>query len=192
MYATFFCSGLAGERFSAAPGGSQKFIDARFARQIIQLSRQCIECAFAPDCAQHVLRDDIAGAFPNRAEVCIARQARIRPFFDVAGAAAHFHRVAGGAPRITAGAELEQWREDANALLRGELLSRIASVGRLQCARGGKHDRTRRFGGQQNLAQLAAGERHFDQAFTECDAMFGHMPRLKIRAPHQAGGTHAV
>ncbi|ATH41953.1 hypothetical protein BHR52_01310 [Bordetella pertussis] len=65
------------------------------------------------DSAQYVQRHDVAGAFPDRAEMRIAHQARLDPFFDIAAAAADLHRVAGHLARVAAGAELDQRREDA-------------------------------------------------------------------------------
>ena len=120
--------------------------------------------AFAADRAQHVERDDVAGAFPDRAQVRVAHQPRVGPFLDVAAAAAHLHRVAGDLARIAAGAELDQRRQDAH-----QRVGRAASPASARSQRLGglEHHRARLLGRQQQLEQLAAHQRHVDQAAAE-------------------------
>ena len=149
---------------------------------------QGLQCAFAFDSAQYVLRDDVAGAFPDRAEVGVAYQPRVAPFFDVARAPAYFHRVAGHAPHVAAGAELDEWREDAHAFA-GCLVAGIG-LGQFRC--GIEHHRARGLGGQHQLHQLAAHERQFNQGLAESAAMIGDIQRFGQRAAHHACGAHAV
>jgi hypothetical protein len=64
----------------------------------------------APQCVQ---RDDVAGAFPDRAEMGVTQQPRGRELLDIAGAAAHLERVAADFPRIARRAEFQGRRQDA-------------------------------------------------------------------------------
>src|SRR3546814_10917001 len=61
---------------------------------------------------------DVAGTFPQHAEMRVADEARVHPVLDVAVAAAHLHRGGGDADVVAAGAELEQRRQDAQQLRR--------------------------------------------------------------------------
>ncbi|VWC24643.1 hypothetical protein BTE28158_06020 [Burkholderia territorii] len=118
----------------------------------------------------------------------VAHEARIAPLLDVAGAAAHFHRIARHAARIAARAELDQRRQDAHAA-RGLRIARI----RLRQQQRDLHEhRACGLGGQQHLHQLALHQRHVDQLAAECGAMRGHVQRLVQRASHQARRAHAV
>src|SRR5258706_4316965 len=85
---------------------------------LVQRGQQGFEAVLAPDRPQHVERDDVGSALPDRAEVRIAHQARVGPLLGVADAAAHFHRVAGDLARVAAGAELDERRHDADAASR--------------------------------------------------------------------------
>ncbi len=118
----------------------------------------------------------------------IAHDARIAPFLDVAGAAAHFHRIARHAPRIAARAELDQRRQDPHAA-RGLLVAGF-SLRQQQCD---LHEhRARGLGRQQHLQQLALHQRHLDQLAAKGLAMRGNVQRFVQRAPHQPCRTHAV
>ncbi|MNG01828.1 hypothetical protein D3C84_848240 [compost metagenome] len=86
--------------------------------QLLQVALQGSQGILAGDGAGDVQRDYVAGAFPDRAEVGVAHQARIAPLLDVPHAAAHLHGVASDPACVAAGAELDQRREDAHALLR--------------------------------------------------------------------------
>ena len=53
-------------------------------------------------------RNNIAGAFPDRAEMRVAQQPRGGEFLDVADAAAHLQRIAADLARIARGAEFQR------------------------------------------------------------------------------------
>ena len=70
--------------------------------------------AMAADRAlQRIDRDDVAGAFPDRAEMRVAQQPRGGEFLDVADAAAHLQRIAADLAGIAGGAEFQRRRQDA-------------------------------------------------------------------------------
>ena len=118
----------------------------------------------------------------------IPHEARVAPLFDVAGAATHFHRIAGHAARIAAGAELDQRRQDAHAL--GGLL--VAGIGQRQQLRDLHEHRARLLRRQQHLQELALHQRHVDQLAAKGFAIARDVQRLGGRAAHQASGAHAV
>ena len=143
------------------------------------------------DRAQHVERDDVAGAFPDRAEVGVTHQPGVAPFLDVAAAAAHLHRVAGDLAGVAAGAELDQRRQDAHQSV-GSAIGAADGVRLAQRLGGLQQHGARLLGGQQQLQQLAAHQRQVDQAFAESLALLRDIQRLAIRPAHQPGRTHAV
>ena len=59
-----------------------------------------------------VERDDVAGAFPDRAEMGVAQQPRRRELLDVADPAAHLERIAAHFPCIARGTEFQDGREN--------------------------------------------------------------------------------
>ncbi len=158
------------------------------AEQILQIRAQRFERAVPFRRARDVERDDVAGAFPDRTEMRVAHETRVAPFFDVARAAAHFHRVAGHAAGIAASAELDQRRKDAHAFRRLP----IAGVGLFQ-QQGDLHEhRTSLLRGQHHLEQLPLHQGHIDQLAAERFAMARDVQRLGQRAAHQTRRTHAV
>jgi len=62
--------------------------------------------AVTKDRALDVEGDHVGGAFPDRAEIAVAKQARVHPFLDIAVAAADVHGLArhharaGGEPAL--------------------------------------------------------------------------------------------
>ncbi len=179
---------FAGEGLRTLARHAARFIGAGFPVQHFQRRVERFQCAFALDRTQDVLRDDVAGAFPDRTQVGITHQPGVGPLLDIAGATAHLHRVAGGFAGIAAGAELEQGREDADAAS----CSLITGIGGFECARCGEGHRACGFRHQQDFHQLAACQRHLDHALAECHAVARHVPRLEVGAAHQAGSAHAV
>ncbi|KAG0735165.1 hypothetical protein G6F24_018779 [Rhizopus arrhizus] len=57
-------------------------------QQAVDVSTQRGQRIFFLDGAQYVQRNDVAGAFPDGAQMGVAHQARFSPFFDVAAAPA--------------------------------------------------------------------------------------------------------
>ena len=76
---------------------------------------------------QRIERHDVAGAFPDRAEMGVAQQPRGGEFLDVADAAAHLQRVAADLARIAGGAEFQRRRQDAQQR-RGVLAAGLGAV----------------------------------------------------------------
>jgi hypothetical protein len=73
----------------------------------VQIGGQCRLGAVAADRAlQRVDRHDIAGAFPDRAEMGIAQQPRGDEFLDIPNAPAHLQRVAADLSGISASREI--------------------------------------------------------------------------------------
>ena len=70
-------------------GGQRVRARHAFGQQLVDVAAQGRQRVFAVDGAQHVQRDDVAGAFPDREPRCVAHQARLGPFLDVAAAAAY-------------------------------------------------------------------------------------------------------
>jgi hypothetical protein len=62
---------------------------------------------------QRIDGDDIAGTFPDRAEMGVAQQPRGCELLDVTDAAPHLHRIAADLARVARGAEFQRWRQDA-------------------------------------------------------------------------------
>src|SRR3546814_8310068 len=79
--------------------------------------------------ADHVDGVDVAGTFPQHAEMRVADEARVHPVLDVAVAAAHLHRGGGDADVVAAGAELEQRRQRSE-----ETTSELQSLMRISYA----------------------------------------------------------
>ena len=72
----------------------------------VQIRRKCCLGAVAADRApQRIQRDDIAGAFPDRAEMGVAQQPGSGELLDVTDAAAHLQGVAANLARVAGGAE---------------------------------------------------------------------------------------
>ena len=63
-------------------------------------------------------RIDVAGAFPQQPDMCVAHQARVHPLLDVAVAAAHLHGPGRHRHVVAAGPEFEQRCQDAQQALR--------------------------------------------------------------------------
>ena len=143
---------------------------------------------FAHDGAHHVQRHDVAGAFPDRAQVRVAHDARVAPLFDVTAAATHFHGITGDLARIAAGAELDQRREQAGQCV-GAFFAGIAAAQGL-CRL--EHHGARLLGGHHQLGQLALHQRHVDQVLAERLPMPRDVKRFGQGAAHQAGGAHAI
>ncbi len=120
--------------------------------------------------------------------MCVAHQARVAPFLDIAAAAAHFHGVAGDLARIAAGAELDQRREHAHQ----RIGIGLASVGAAQRLGRLEHHGAGLLGGQRKLEQLAAHQRHVQQALAKGPALARDELALGQGAAHQAGRAHAV
>ncbi|KGX30923.1 hypothetical protein Y600_390 [Burkholderia pseudomallei MSHR3709] len=146
------------------------------------------ERPFALDRPRDVERDDVARALPDRAEMCIAQHARIAPLLDVAGAAAHLHRIAGNAARIAARAELDERRQDPHAAA----CLRVARVRLREQQRDLHEQRARLLGRHEHLDELPLHQRHVDQLAAERFAMARDVQRLRRRAPHQPRCAHAV
>ena len=92
---------------------------------------------------QRIDRDDIAGAFPDRAEMGVAQQPRGGEFLDVADAAAHLQRIAADLAGVAGGAEFQGRRQDAQQR-RGVL---AAGLGAVERVRGEEAHRQRLLGG---------------------------------------------
>ncbi len=120
--------------------------------------------------------------------MAVAQQAGVRELLDIAAAAPHLHRVAGDAPGVAAGAELDQRRQDAQQGV-GAV---VAGVGAAQRLGGQEHHAARLLGRNDDLGQLPAHQRHVDQALTEGAAAVRDEQRLGGGAAHHAGGPHAV
>ena len=149
-------------------------VQRRFGKQGAQVRGQRAQGVVAADGAQHVERNDVAGAFPDRAQHRVAHAPRVAPFLDVAAAAAHFHRVGADLARVAAGAELDQRREDAHQ----RIGPRVARVGPAQRFRRLQHHRARLLGGQHQLEQLPAHQRHVTQPLAEGLALAGDEQRF--------------
>ncbi len=66
--------------------------------------------ALADRAADDIKRVDVAGAFPEHADMRVADQPRVHPFLDVAVAAAHLHGAGRHRNVVAAGAEFQQRR----------------------------------------------------------------------------------
>ena len=64
--------------------------------------------ALADRAGDDIERVDVAGTFPEHADMGVADQPRIHPFLDVAVAAAHFHGAGRYRNVVAAGAEFQQ------------------------------------------------------------------------------------
>src|SRR5258706_12203182 len=95
-----------------ADPGTQRLAERTLGRHRFECGPECLERRLAPDRAHDVEGDDVRSAFPDRAEVRVANEARVRPLLDVTAATAHFHRVAGNTSCVAARAKLEERRED--------------------------------------------------------------------------------
>ena len=163
-------------------------MQGRLHQQSAQVQLKHRQRVVARNGTQDIQRHDVAGALPDRAQVRIAQQTGVAPLFDVAAAAAHFHRVAGDAPCIAAGAKLDQRRQDARQCRRAGL----ASIGAPQCLGGLKEHAARLLGGQQQLQQLPAHQGQVNQAAAKGLAFTRHKEGLAASPSHQPGGAHAV
>jgi hypothetical protein len=131
---------------------------------------------------------DVAGAFPDRAEMGVAQQPRGGEFLDVTDAAAHLQRVTTDLARIAGGAEFQRRRQNTQQR-RGVL---AAGLGAVERVRGEKAHRQRLLGGQHDLHQLPPRQRQIDNALAEHHAILRHRHGVVMGAPHQRGGFDAV
>jgi len=76
---------------------------------IQQFQKCCLQClvraALADGAGDDVERVDVAGAFPEHADMGVTNQPRLHPFLDVAVAAADFHGTGRHRNVVAAGAE---------------------------------------------------------------------------------------
>ena len=145
--------------------------------------------AMAADRAlQRIECDDVAGAFPDRAKMGVAQQARSGEFLDIADAATHLQRVAADLAGIAGGAEFQGRRQ--NAQQRGGILA--ARLGTVERVGGEETHRQRLLGRQHDLHQLPARQRQIDDALAEHDAILRHRHRVMMGAAHQRGRFDAV
>jgi len=80
----------------------------------MQIGRERAIRTMAADRAfERVERDDVAGAFPDRAEMSIAQQPAGRELLDVTGAAAHLECIAADFSSVAGGAEFQDGGKDA-------------------------------------------------------------------------------
>ena len=136
----------------------------------------------------HVQRVDVGGALPDRADLCVAHQARGHPFLDVADAAADLEGGTGDRDVVAAGAELVDRCEDAQQV-RGILVALVRAAHRV--GREGVH-RQRLLGRQHDLHELPAQQRIFRRGFAEGAAAARGGQRLVEAAAHHRGGAHAM
>ena len=155
----------------------------------MQIGRERAVGAMAADRAlQRIDRHDIAGAFPDRAEMGVAQQPRGGEFLDVADAAAHLQRIAADFSGVAGGAEFQGRRQDAQQ--RRRVLA--AGLGAVERVGGEKTHRQRLLGRKHDLHQLPPRQRQVDDALSEHHAVPRHRHRVVMRAAHQRGGFDAV
>ena len=118
----------------------------------------------------------------------IAQNPRVRPFLDIATAAAHLHAVDRDLACVTAGAELYQRRQNAQDL--GHL--GVARICGLQHACRMKDHRTPLLGGDQHFHQLPTHQRQVDQLLPKGGPVLRDEKRFGHRAPHQPRRAHAI
>ena len=149
------------------------------------MGAQGVERVLAGGGAKDVEGDDVAGAFPNGAEMGVAQQAGVGPLLDVAAAAADLHGVAGDLAGVTAGAEFEERGEDTEEGVGAGL----AGIGAAQGVGGLKEHGAGLFGRQRELGQLALHEGHVDQQAAEGAAVLRDVGGFGQGTAHEAGGA---
>ena len=150
----------------------------------MQIGRERAIGAMTADRAfERIERDDVAGAFPDRAEMGVAQQPAGCKFLDVTNAAAHFERIAADFSGIAGGAELQGRGEDAQK--RGRILA--AGFRAVERVSGQETHRQRLLGRKRDLHQLPPSERQVDDAASEHHAILCNRHRVVMGAAHQRG-----
>ena len=148
-------------------------------RLVQPLAERCgqraVRATLADGARHDIERVDVAGAFPEHADMSVADQPRIHPFLDVAVAAAHFHRAGGDRNVVAAGAEFQQRREDAQDVCG----LRVAAIGAIHRVRREQEHRQRLLGRQHDLEKLAAQQRIFDDGLAERRRGCSRRPSLR-------------
>ena len=133
-------------------------------------------------------RNNIAGAFPDRAEMRVAQQPRGGEFLDVADAAAHLQRIAADFSCIAGRAEFQGRGQDAQQR-RGILAAGFGAVERIG---GQKTHRQRLLGRKHDFHQLPSRQRQLDNALSKHDPVARDSHGIVVRAPHQRGGFDPI
>ena len=123
---------------------------------------------------------DVAGAFPEQAEVRVTNQSCIGPVFNIAVAAARFHGAGGHRDIVAAGPELDDRGEHSE-----HLLVVFIAAGQLAHARRIQQGRQGLLGRHHQFEKLATHQRMLDNRFAKGIAMLaGHHGFVQAAAHH--------